>query len=409
MSRFLTTFSLLLLAIATLGGCQFVIGVDGDLPADGGLPAGSESEQVQAIDLAAEDEFGGAVAIDGDTLLVGASLEDPGSVTDAGAAYVFVRRNGAWVQQVKLVASDASGSSFFGASVAIEGNTVVIGAPGANNSSGTAYVFERSGDIWTEKAKLLGQTQLANVVFGTSVAIAGDRILVGSPSLSSAIMFALVGDEWVFEQRLFTNASATRFGQSVALDGTTAIVGATTDDSAGGEAGAAYVFAFVKDNWEVEATLTVGVGVRADEFGSSVTLDGDTAIVGAKLRDDAGDNAGAAYVFTRSGTTWEQQAKLLASAGQPEDEFGASVSLVGDVALVGAPKSDLEQEDAGAAYVFSRDGDTWTQISTLADSNPSVGANFGTQVALESGAAIVGSPGDDDGAQNAGSVTSFSF
>lgn len=403
MSRRSTRLSLLLLLSGTLSGCQFVIGVDGD------LPGGATSEQVQANDLGAADEFGSAVAIDGDTMIVGASQEDPGGLTEAGAAYVFTRVDGAWVQQVKLVASDASAIDFFGASVAIFGNTAVVGAPGANNNSGSAYVFERSGEVWTETAKLAGASQLANVVFGTSVAISGARVIVGSPLFSSAYVFERGAGDWPLEQRLFTNASGTSFGQSVAIRGNTAVVGATRDDSAGAEAGAAYVFAFVADNWEVEATLTVGVGIRTDEFGSSVTLDGDTTIVGARFRDDAGDNTGAAYVFTRRGTAWQQQAKLLPSEGQPADEFGSSVSLVGDTALVGAPGSDLEREDAGAAYLFARDGETWTEINTLHDSDPSRAANFGKSVALETDFAIVGSPNDNDGAQDAGSVTSFSL
>lgn len=406
MSRFFNRLSLLLLVNTTLAGCQFFIGVSDDLD---GLTSGAESEQVQANDLGAQDEFGSAVAVDGDTMVVGATQEDPGGVDNAGAAYVFIRTNGVWVQQVKLVASDATRDSAFGASVAIDGNTAVVGAPGAAASSGKAYIFERTGAVWVETAKLVGQPQLANTVFGTSVEISGARVIVGSPLSSSAYVFERASGDWPLEQKLFTNESGTRFGQSVAIIGNTAVVGATKDGSAGAEAGAAFVFAFTNDLWEVEATLTVGVGVRTDEFGSSVTLDGETVIVGARFRDDAGDNAGAAYVFTRDESAWQQQAKLLAIGGQPADEFGASVSLKGDMALVGAPGSNLEGEDFGAAHLFAREGEIWTEVDQLQDSAPSKAAGFGKQVALERGVAIVGSPNDNDGAQDAGSVTSFSF
>jgi hypothetical protein len=164
----ITSLPLLFLAFGALTACQFVLGI-GDDPS---MEAENEPNlvQVQANDLGVADEFGSAVALDGTTVIVGASQEDPGGETNGGAAYIFIRNSDdSWEQQVKLVASDVSGDSFFGTSVAIDGNVAVVGAPGADNQSGAAYVFVRTGSIWSEQAKLVSS---GRSFFGASVAIA---------------------------------------------------------------------------------------------------------------------------------------------------------------------------------------------------------------------------------------------
>jgi hypothetical protein len=232
---------------------------------------------------------------------------------------------------------------------------------------------------------------------------------VGAPASSEAFLFERNGEEWPLEQRLFTNEDATQFGNAVALQGTTAVIGAILDDTAGVDSGAAYVFTFSGKRWDVDTKLTVGVGVRTDEFGSSVAVDGNTIVVGARFRDDADDDAGSAYVFTLSGTTWNQQAKLVADEGQESDAFGTSVALFGNVALVGAPGSDLGVNNAGASYLFIRDGETWTEFDRLLDPLPNAGSGFGTGVALGTDIALIGSPFSDDGEESAGTALLFSF
>jgi hypothetical protein len=237
--------------------------------------AGAPESKLTAGDGAAYDAFGGSVAINGDTAIVGACYDDVGANSDQGSAYVFVRSGTAWTQQAQLTAGDGAAGDHFGKSVAISGDTAIVGADdadvGANIDQGSAYVFVRSGTAWTQQAQLTAGDGAAGDLFGASVAISGD----------------------------------------------TAIVGAYDDDvGANSDQGSAYVFVRSGTTWTQQAQLTAGDGAAGDAFGKSVAISGDTAIVGAGY-DDVGANSdqGSAYVFVRSGTAWSQQAKLTAGDG----------------------------------------------------------------------------------------------
>jgi hypothetical protein len=282
----------------------------------------SQQAQLTASDGAAYDYFGRAVALNaaGDTAIVGASTHAVGANSEQGSAYVFTRGGGVWSQQAQLTASDGAGVYWLGHSVALNaaGDTAIVGAYGSNvgaNNQGSAYVFARSGGIWSQQAQLTASDGAASDYFGRSVAL---------------------------------NAA-----------GDTAIVGAYHDDvGANVVQGSAYVFAPSAGNWIQQAKLTASDGAKGDEFGGSVALNaaGDTAIVGACL-DDVGANIyqGSAYVFARSGGVWSQQVKLTASDGAAYDYFGVSVALnaAGDTAIVGAPRDDVgANANQGSAYFF---------------------------------------------------------
>ncbi|MDO8749562.1 MAG: prepilin-type N-terminal cleavage/methylation domain-containing protein [Dehalococcoidia bacterium] len=376
--------------------------------------APQQSAKLTASDGAANDKFGYSVAISGDTAVVGARFDDFGGNIDQGSAYVFVRSGSAWSQQAKLTASDGAAYDKFGGSVAISGDTIVVGAfaadVGGNTYQGSAYVFVRSGGAWSQQAKLTASDGAAHDHFGLSVAISGDTAVVGAngadvggnTAQGSAYVYVRSGGAWSQQAKLTASDGAARdeFGLSVAISGDTAVVGAySADVGSNGNQGSAYVFVRSGGAWTQQAKLAASDGAVSDWFGFSVAISGDTAVVAAKT-DDVGSNAdqGSAYVFVRSGTTWSQQAKLTASDGAAEDYFGVSVAISGDTAVVGAYWDDVgSNTEQGSAYLFLRSGGAWSQQAKLTASDGAVSDYFGVSVAISGDTAVVGAHGDDVG------------
>jgi hypothetical protein len=355
--------------------------------------AGTWTEQAKllASDRASSDFFGSSVALssDGNTALIGAEGKDIFTDKDFGAAYVFTRTAGTWTQQQKLVVLDNNTDEFFGNSVALssDGNTALIAAEGDDTSRGAAYIFTRSGGTWTEQQRLTAIGRANSDFFGWSVALSSDGLtaLIGaigedtSPNTNNgaAYVFTLTGGVWTQQQELLASdrSSFDNFGISVALsaDGLTAIIGAsgeTTSPTSG--QGAAYVFTRSAGTWTEQAKLLASDRATDDDFGHSVAIsaDGNTVIIGAYIEDTSPNtNNGAAYIFTRSGSTWTQKAKLIASERANSDQFGRSVSLSSDglTAIVGAWLKDTSPNtDQGAAYIynFNNIGTRYTYNST---------------------------------------------
>ncbi|MBX3196622.1 MAG: hypothetical protein KF894_00595 [Labilithrix sp.] len=344
---------------------------------------GVPQQTLIASDPAPSNDFGGSVALSGDTVVVGAS----GNADFEGAAYVFVRSGGTWSLQQKLTAGeDPITRRIFGTSVAVSGETLVVGAPRNGADSAAAYVFVRSGGTWSLEQKLTSSVSMAN--FGDSVALSGDTAIVGAPYEDSyrgaAYVFVRSGGTWSEQQRLAPSAPAPydSFGASVALSEDTAVVGARGKDS---YRGAAYAFVRSGGTWSEQQKLTAGDAVAEDFLGGSVALSGDTAVVGANGKDSY---RGAAYVFVRSGGTWSEQQKLTASAPNVYDHFGGSVALSGDTAIVGARGTEAQ----GAAYVFVRSGGEWSQHSKETDRNPGLGDQFGAAVAVSGDTVVASAP-----------------
>jgi len=198
------------------------------------------------------------------------------------------------------------------------------------------------------------------------------------------------------------------FGQSVSIYGDTAIVGAYIEDAGGLNAGAAYIFTRSGSTWTEQQKIQASDAQAGDNFGRSVSIHGDTAIVGASYEDTGAANAGAAYIFTRSGSTWTEQQKIQASDAQAGDYFGQSVSIYGDTAIVGANYEDTGASDAGAAYIFTRSGSTWTEQQKIQASDAQASDSFGQSVSIHGDTAIVGAYIEDTGAANAGAAYIFS-
>jgi hypothetical protein len=344
------------------------------------------------------DSFGTAVAISGDTIVVGAYLEDSAatgvngnqsdnSAVHAGAAYVFVRNGTTWSQQAYLKPSTTAISQRFGYSVAISGDTIAVGAvrdPSNFSALGATYVFVRNGTNWSEQARLKVFNSGSFDLFGSSVGISGHTLVVGAPEEDS-------------------NA--------------TGVNGNHNDDSAV-DSGAAYVFVRDGTNWSQQAYLkasnTGGTSGRfdyGDNFGWAVAASGDTAVVGApgedsnatgingNQSDNSATNSGAVYVFVRNGTNWSQEAYLKQSSNQMFREFGTSVAVERDTLVAGgASGRETFAVVLGEANVFQRTGTKWAEQAVLQGSNTEPFDYFGFSVALSGDTAVVGAWGEDSAA-----------
>ena len=350
------------------GGAVYVLRTS-----DGGATY-AQVAKLMATDGAASDSFGVSVAIDGGTIVVGASGDDDASsctddACNSGSVYVF-RTIDDWAThtEIKLTATDAAVRDIFGISVAIDGGTIVVGAYGDDvdgSYSGAVYVFRTSdgGATYIEAAKLTVSDAGASDYFGISVAIDGSTIVVGAEGdddSGSAYVFHTSDGGATYGQVVkLTAADAASndyFGRSVAIDGGTIVVGAYGDDPGG----SVYVFRTTDGGatYGQVAKLTAADAAAYDYFGGSVAIDGDTIVVGAHWDDDAGDDSGSAYVFrtTDGGATYVQVAKLTASDAAASDWFGISVAIAGDTVVVGASGDVVGAEgddDSGSAYVFS--------------------------------------------------------
>jgi hypothetical protein len=353
------------------------------------------------------DAFGLSVAISGDAAVVGAPFGDP-----LGSAYVFTRLGGTWTQQSKLTASDGlSEGSWLGDAVAISGDTAIVGEHRDDDGGpgfGSAYVFERLGVTWSQRAKLTASDGEESDLFGGSVAISGDTAIVGArddekgSGSGSAYVFTRSGGTWSQQAKLTASdgEESDFFGDSVAISGDTAVVGAVWDDEKGWDSGSAYVFTRSGGTWSQQAKLTASDGEESASFGDSVAVSGNRVIVGAYRDDGREPDSGSAYVFTRSGGSWSQQAKLTASDGEEDDYFGSSVAVSGNRVIVGAYRDDDSGSDYGAAYVFTRSDGTWTEQAKLMAGSGTKENLFGRSVAISGGTAIVGAVGDDRGSDS---------
>jgi len=382
-----------------------------EAPTDIGFLSENSKLTANFSDGAAGDWFGISVAIDGDTMVVGVPFGDDFSgIEDIGSAFVFTRTGTTWTQQAKLTASDGAADDQFGYSVAIAGDTIVVGShfdDDNGSSSGSAYIFTRTGTTWTEQAKLTASDGAAVDGFGFSVAIANDTIVIGAnegdaggSNSGSAYVFTLSTETTWTQQAKLTSSDSVggdNFGNSVAIAGDTIVVGAYRDDDNGTDSGSAHVFTRTGTMWMEQAKLMASDGATYDVFGRSVAIAGDTIVVGADEYDfDNNLSSGSAYVYTRTGTTWTEQAKLTASDGAAGAWFGYSVAIAGDTIVVGAIFDNAKGFESGSAYIFTRTGFTWTQQAQLVASDGGIGHGFGISVAIANDTIVVGAWAADD-------------
>ena len=334
------------------------------------------------------DEFGGTVSLHGGTVIIGAPGADDNGA-DSGSAFAFERAGGVWTEQAELLASDGASEARFGCSVSLDCDTAVIGANRSVGYVGSAYVFERTGGVWTEHAQLLASDGGFNDQFGQSVSLDGDTVVIGTMNDESAYVFVRSGGIWTEQAKLVAGDGGfgDSFGWSVSLDGDTVVIGAPRKEDNGPDSGSAYVFTRTGGVWTEQAMLSASDGAETDTCGSSVSLDGDLVIVGA---DGDDGSAGAAYAYVRSGGLWTEQAKLTASDGASLDHFGASVALDGDTVSIGAVGGDDNGDQSGSAYLFTWTGGSWEEQAKLLASDGADLEWFGSAVALDADTMIVG-------------------
>ncbi|NNF32973.1 MAG: hypothetical protein HKN68_02635 [Saprospiraceae bacterium] len=375
----------------------------------------TENNKILASDGSNGDNFGNSVSISGNYAVVGASHENSWE----GAAYVLSKNGTVWTEMSKITAIDGSSFDEFGTSVAISGDIIIVGMPYDNENgseSGSAYIFKRSGNSWTQEAKLLASDGNSQDFFGRSVSISGDYAIVGAygnddsgSSSGSAYIFKLSGGSWIQEAKLLASDGAINdsFGRSVSISGDYVVIGAHQDDDSGSQSGSAYLFKRNGSSWTQEAKLLAIDGATGDKFGYSVAISNDYVIIGSYRDDDNGIISGSAYIFYNSGSGWVQEKKLLALGRDNYDDFGISVSISGNYAIVGAYNDDENGLDSGSAYIFRQIGGNWIEESKLIASDGEISDKFGFSVAIYGNTSVVGAFWDDDLGSTSGSVYIF--
>jgi len=362
-----------------------------------------ETQKLLADDGTEHDEFGNSVSISGDYLVIGASYAN-NLGNNSGAAYIYLKDAGIWVQQAKLTPSDFSDGAGFGFSVCMYNDYLIIGKLGDEvfgEASGSAYIFYKDNGNWIEQAKLIPSDGAACDFFGQSVAIGDGFAIVGAPfdddhggESGSAYIFKQIDEIWVQQTKIIApdGEASDFFGQSVSISGSVVIIGAYSNN----QTGSAYIYKNDGNNWVQETKLMPSDGSPNDSFGYSVSLSDDRAIVGAANNN----NIGAAYIFNYNGNSWVFNAKVYAFDGSDGDSFGKSVSILGNQILVGAPYDD----DIGSAYLFINDGVSWNQSLKLIPSDGSIDDYFGRTTSLSTHYSLIGASGNDDYGDLSGSA-----
>ncbi len=384
-----------------------------------------------AADGAAGDVFGRHTATDGTTLVVGARLAANDEGVKAGQTYVFEREGDGWTERGHLSASDPGEGDEFGRPVAVDGDRLLVGArfddTVAGEDAGSVYFFSPDAGSeagWTESAKLLAPDAEAEDGFAISMALERDTLVVGAAvedhdgltDAGAVYVFRDQGGTWVEEAKLTASDGAIRdrFGASVAISGDTLAVGARSRDTSGGsDAGAVYVFARNGSAWTETDLITLDPGAEGDQLGWRVELDGDTMIATAPFEDvDGVTDAGAAYVYTSSGGSWEQRARLTAPEPQEGSQFGVSAALAGSRVLIGDEFADhAGPVDSGAVHGYARDeSGGWAFEFTIVSPDPGEDDHFGASVIVAGDQAIIGAQRDDtELGENSGSLSVFAL
>ena len=377
-------------------------------------PLARRKNVVSASDAANNDYFGFSVAAAGNIAVIGAYNAATSAGAGAGAAYIFNWNGTYWEEEAKLTASDGAAGDGFGYSVAVDGTTVVIGAPYATISgktrAGAAYVFIRDNNVWSLQQKLISnRSDAADDEFGRAVAIDEDTLAVGAPRAGHSdlfqgevFVFTRSGTSWSRQTTLYTGQSGdNEFGCSLGLRGNRLVIGAKGYDEPTIAQGVAYVFTRSGTSWYQQAQLKLSNAQLEDNFGASVAISpsGNYIIIGAPYRETAyGTNAGAAYIYYYNSSTWIQQAQLLPASGSPNNRFGHCVAINDSGALVGTPYFNNDQ---GAVSYYFRAGSKWTLQETLAAAQPTSNNNFGTSLSMTHQVSVIGASGWNNGKGNA--------
>ena len=369
-----------------------------------------DTTRVLASDAQTQDNFGSAVALDGDVMVVGAWNEDT-SGSDAGAAYVYRRSGANWVEEAKLVPSDGEANDLFGHAVAIDGDVIAVGGYAGVQIgiiNGAVYVYRFDGVDWIEEQKLTTSLPALSDFFSYSVAVDGDRVAVGDPGNSiftsppgRVFVFDYNGVSWN-ETAMVTASDGhdnDAFGWAIDFDDDRLLVGAPQLDGLGTTRGGAYLFSEAGGTWTEQVLLTAG-GADFDQLGWSVALDGDRAVATAlQIESGAGPTGpGKAVVYEDDGSGWSEVAELTALSIGSGMDFGHSVAIAGDSVVVGAPSA----RTSGVGVHFGFDGLAWSEVGLIEPALASNADDLGFSVAIDVGRVALSAPLHDFASINAG-------
>jgi hypothetical protein len=368
--------------------------------------------KLTAADGKPGDSFGQSVEIQGEFAFVGAHLDDNENGMDAGAVYIFKYDGNEWIQQQKITASDGAEGDIFGYSLRVAGNYLVVGAPWDDDhgtESGAAYMYRLEGNVWTQQQKLTASDGGEDNRFGIDVDMNDECVIIGAffdddfgSRSGSAYIFNREGEGWT-EQEILTASDGAEndwFGVSVSIDNDYAAVGSRYDDNENGtDAGAIYIFSNDGYSWSEQQKLTARDGEEGDLYHVN-TLEGGVLIAGAYMDD----RMGSIYVYTSDETGWNEIFKFTGSVITPHSMFGCSLSLDGNRFAVGAYGDDSFGENSGAVYTFEFDGDNWHMIQRYLASGGNTGDFYGLSVSLDRTFLIVGARNDDEKGEDAGAA-----
>jgi len=379
-------------------------------------------QKLVGADTEAGDYFGSSVSVDSNVLLVGAFYADE-PYNNSGAAFIFEESGGSWSQQAKLISSTPAADDAMGFDVSLSGNIAVVGAPwddlstasGTEYNTGSAVVFVKTGSTWIEQQKIMASDALALSNFGWGVSTDGTYIVVGAPRMDTSTLadsgavyiYKYVNGSWAEEAKLTApNATAVdEFGRSVFVSGNTLIVGAWQSDIAATDAGAVFIYQKSAGSWSLQQTLTATDAVIGDGFGEYVSRDNDLLLIGSWLSDDNGGASGSAYVFRLTGSTWIQEAKLVASDGATGDRLGFRLDIQNGIAAVGSRADDHSGLfDAGSTYLFEQVNGSWQQIAKIIATDAQAEDNMGIGVAISNDVTVSSAERHDHYGVDAGSV-----
>lgn len=365
---------------------------------------------------AAGDRFGYSVVISEDYVVAGAYGNDNENGIDAGAAYVFHLEGSEWVQQAKLVASDGAAEDQFGISVDMDGDYIVVGAyldDDGGDKSGAAYVFKLENGNWIQQAKLTASDAGAEDRFGYAVAISGDIIAIGAYynnskayHAGSAYIFRRGGNTWSQETKLTASdgAEGDMFGMGLDLENNIIAISAKYHDAMGSSSGAVYAYTYSGMVWQERAKVTPLDGEADDNFGSSVCLVSHDLIIGAIKDDDQDADAGAVYHYRQSSLDWNLLNKHIPSGLQSVDWFGGSVSADVNHLIVSASMDDDQGDKSGSCYIYEKEGYCYYEIAKVTASNTVTGDRFGYRVGVSGDYVVASAPYTDLNGEDSGSI-----
>jgi len=376
----------------------------------------STSSWFTSNDNAVGDFFGVPMSMSGNTVVIG-HPHDSHDASWSGSAYVFVKDGSGWVQQQKLLPTTPNNDQVFGLSVSIDGDTIVVGCPGEGDATmpfaGAAYVFVRDGSNWVLQQKLLSQSRLAGG-FGGAVAISGNSIVVtasgdGDDNFLPGTASVFTRDQngvWSFQQKVRASDQIRdqMYGGSVAISVDTVLVGSEyLAPNHGASIGAVYVYERVGTVWTERNKLTSSTWRGGYEFGRYLAIDGNIAVIGAYHEEHGSNTRGSVYVFVRDKGEWTQQQKLFVKEELAEpDFFGVSVAIHGSTIIAGNSGAD---EQRGAAYIFTADDKlNWSQQTKLVAGDGLIEEHFGTAVATNGSEVLVSATGKNITGPSCGAV-----